>query len=140
VIASRERTLLQSISEEEMLAAHSRLVAAVKSGPELLFALLADVATRTGKASEEYQKTMLLNQSKELTELKNQLADRPHFIQEPVLPAKQTISPLPITLFIGLLGLFIGLAYQFRRQLKPYVLGLIRDEESSNLATYKTEK
>jgi hypothetical protein len=40
----------------------------------------------------------------------------------------------------ALLGLFAGLAYQFRRQLKLFVAGLVRDEESGNPTPLRVEK
>ena len=139
-ISRSERGLLQSQSEGEMLAAHGKLVAAAKSGKDLLTALSADIATRIELAREEHQKALYLGHANELAGIKARYVDLPRFIVAPELPLSPTKSPKLITLLFALLGLFAGLAYQFRSQLKLFVAGLVRDEDSGNAVPPRMEK
>jgi hypothetical protein len=139
-ISRSERGLLQAQSEGEMLAAHDKLVAQAKSGKDLLTALSADIATRIELAREEHQKALFLGHANELAGIKARYVDLPRFIVAPELPLSPTKSPKLITLLFALLGLFAGLAYQFRSQLKLFVAGLVRDEESGNPTPLRVEK
>ena len=139
-ISRSERGLLQSQSEGEMLAAHGKLVAQAKSGKDLLTALSADIATRIELAREEHQKALFLGHANELAGIKARYVDLPRFIVALELPLSPTKSPKLITLLFALLGLFAGLAYQFRSQLKLFVSGLVRDEESGNPTPLRVEK
>jgi hypothetical protein len=139
-ISRSERGLLQSQSEGEMLAAHGKLVAEAKSGKDLLTALSADIAARIDQAREEHQKALLLGLANEIAGIKARYVDLPRFIVAPELPLSPTKSPKLITLLFALLGLFTGLAYQFRSQLKLFVAGLVRDEDSGNPVPPKMEK
>jgi hypothetical protein len=139
-ISRSERVLLQAQSEGDMLAAHGKLVAQAKSGKDLLTALSADIATRIELAREEHQKALLLDHANELAVIKARYVDLPRFIVAPELPLSPTKSPKLITLLFALLGLFAGLAYQFRSQLKLFVSGLVRDEESGNPTPLRVEK
>jgi hypothetical protein len=139
-ISRSERGLLQSQSEGDMLAAHGKLVAEAKSGKDLLTALSADIATRIDLAREEHQKALYLGHANEIAGIKARYIDLPRFIVAPELPLSPTKSPKAITLLFALLGLFAGLAYQFRRQLKLFVAGLVRDEESGNPTPLRVEK
>lgn len=139
-ISNSERGLLQSQSEGEMLTAQGKLVIAAKSGKDLLTALSADIAARIDLAREEYQKVLYLSHANEIAGLKARYVDLPRFITEPELPLSPTRSPKQITFLFALLGLFVGLAYQFRVQLKLFIAGLIRDEDSGPTAPAKVEK
>ena len=139
-ISRSERGLLQSQSEGEMLAAHGKLVEEAKSGKDLLTALSADIATRIDLAREEHQKALYLGHANEIAGIKARYVDLPRFIVAPELPLSPTKSPKHITLMFALLGLFAGLAYQFRSQLKLFVAGLVRDEDSGNAMPPKMEK
>lgn len=139
-ISRSQRSLLQSESEGEMLAAHGKLVAAAKSGKELLTALQADIATRTDLAREEHQKALFLGHANEMAVIKARYVELPRFIVAPELPLKPKTSPLLVALLCALLGLLIGLGYQFRHQLKVFISGLVRDEESGNVTPLRTEK
>ena len=139
-ISRSERGLLQAQSEGDMLAVHGKLVAQAKSGKDLLTALSADIATRIDQAREEHQKALFLGHAKELAEIKARFVDLPRFIVAPELPLSPTKSPRLIIFLFALLGLFAGLAYQFRSQLKLFVAGLVRDEDSGNQVPPKMEK
>jgi hypothetical protein len=139
-ISNSERGLLQSQSEGEMLSAQGKLVVAAKSGKDLLTALSADIAARIDLAREEHQKALFLGHANEIAGLKARYIDLPRFITEPELPMSPTRSPKLITFLFALLGLIVGLAYQFRVQLKLFIAGLIRDEDSVLAAPAKVEK
>lgn len=139
-ISNSERGLLQSQSEGEMLSAQGKLVVAAKSGKDLLTALSADIAARIDLAREEHQKALFLGHANEIANLKARYIDLPRFITAPELPMSPTRSPKQITFLFALLGLFLGLAYQFRVQLKLFIAGLIRDEDSIPAGPAKVEK